>query len=105
MNTPLCDCQCTMGLSARTIANAFGNACGGVHHPHDPSDLIRCRNYCNAHGITPAMLRERVSGLSPEWLALAGEWPELLALLAEEEPTRRAPRTYARMRELIEGSR
>jgi hypothetical protein len=40
-------------------------------------------------------------GRSPEWTALVEHWQELAELLAQEHPSGSAPRTYARMRELL----
>lgn len=98
-------CHCGVnGQSARAIAAAFANPCGPTDYPRDPDDLGRCRAYCDDHGITPAMLSDRMRGVSPQWAALTAEWPELLRMLDEERPSGRAPRTYARMRGLIESA-
>lgn len=87
----------TMGLSARAIADS------GRDHPHDPSDLLRCVNYCQGR-IDTAGLRKRMTGRSIEWDRLLPEWDNLVALLRHEMETRtddRAPRTYMEMRRVI----
>lgn len=100
-----CPCVAT-GLSSHAIARAFGHCrSGGSDHPWDPSDLRRCRDYCRSTGISDTMLAERMPQVSPQWAALIPAWPELLQLLADEEPTGNAPRTYQRMKELLDESR
>lgn len=90
-------CTCAdqwVGLTPRHGLSAYAILHGGSHHPHDPSDLCRClRVSPNA----PTHMRER----SPEWAALVDHWDELADMLAEEHPAGTAPRTYARMRELL----
>lgn len=97
-----CACQAT-GLSSHAIARAFGHCrMGGTDHPYDPADLKRCVDYCAETGVSTKTLSEKMSRVSQTWAALTAEWDSLAALLAEEiaENTGRAPRTYARMREL-----
>jgi hypothetical protein len=87
----------TLGLSAQAIAGY------GKDHPHDPSDLLRCINYCE-NRLTTAELRERMVGRSVYWTRLLPEWDDLVALLREEMATRtdgRAPRTYIEMRRVL----
>lgn len=86
-----------MGLSARAIAG------DGDHHPHDPSDLVRCVAYCDRNGITTDALKLRMRSKSPEWGRLVAAWDELVALLRQEvaNPDGRAPRTYNAMRRVI----
>ena len=96
-------CHCNLGLSAKAIAYA-----GHIDHPHDPADLKRCVDYCFTAGIDTTELRRRMGGRSPEWDALLPHWNELAGLLADEMDVRtdgRAPATYARMRELLDGTR
>lgn len=86
-----------MGLSAQAIAGS------GKDHPHDPSDLLRCINYCRGQ-VSTDQLKRRMVGRSQEWDRLLPHWDELVALLEEEMETRtdnRAPRTYAEMRRVI----
>jgi hypothetical protein len=91
-------CHCHLGLSARAIAYE-----GHRDHPYDPSDLLRCINYCAEAGITTRALRRRMAGRSPQWDALLPHWDELVALLEREMQRKdgRAPETYARMKELL----
>lgn len=89
----------TMGLSAQAIAG------GGKDHPHDPSDLLRCVNYCRGR-LDTAALRDRMAGRSVHWDRLLPEWDNLVRLLRDEMDTRtddRAPRTYAEMRRVLDG--
>ncbi|UKA69540.1 hypothetical protein [Arthrobacter sp. FW306-06-A] len=87
-----------MGLSAQAIAG------GGRDHPHDPSDLRRCMNYCNFRGISTEQLRERMTGRSTQWDRLLPEWDNLTALLRHEMDTRtdgNAPATYQEMKRVL----
>jgi hypothetical protein len=77
-----------MGLSAQAIRGY------GRFHPHDPSDLCRCL----AIQKNPP---EHMRGVSAEWAILVDHWRELADMLAEEHPSGRAPKTYARMQELF----
>jgi len=88
----------TIGLSAQAIAGS------GSHHPHDPSDLVRCVAYCDQRGIDTAELRRRVGHKSPQWARLLTQWDELVALLRHEVETSTdgtARRTYGAMQVLI----
>lgn len=92
-------CMERLGLSAQAIDGH------GLHHPHDPSDLLRCIDYCRDHGLSTDGLRKRMAGRSPEWDRLIPEWDNLVALLQHEMDTRAdgmAPRTYVEMRRLID---
>jgi hypothetical protein len=92
-------CHCNLGLSARAIAYE-----GHRDHPHDPSDLRRCMDYCNQNVITTRALRRRMRGRSPQWDALLPHWDELIALLVHEMETSKDGRraaTHARMREVL----
>jgi hypothetical protein len=87
-----------MGLSAQAIAG------GGNNHPWDPSDLLRCINYCEGRGISTDALRTRMTGRSTEWARLMPEWDNLVELLRHEMDTRtdgNAPRTYAEMKRVL----
>lgn len=98
-----CNCRAT-GLSSHAIARRFGHCpAGRADHPWDPADLVRCVDYVQAMGIKAYDLLDRMSRVSPEWAHLVARWPELTSLLDEEraEGTGVAPRTYARMTELI----
>lgn len=85
-------CCHEMGLSAHAIVS------GGTDHPHDPDDLLRCL-------VVSPGAPERMRTRSPEWAALVDHWQELRDLVEVEKPTGRAPRTFARMRELLTDAR
>jgi hypothetical protein len=88
-----------MGLSAQAIAGR------GHDHPWDPSDLLRCVNYCEGRLSTPE-LQARMAGRSIEWDRLLPEWDHLAELLRHEMDTRtdhKAPRTYAEMKRILAG--
>lgn len=89
-----------MGLSAQAIAGS------GHNHPWDPSDLLRCINYCESRGMGTNALRSRMSGRSIEWDRLLPEWDNLVELLRHEMDTRtdrNAPRTYSEMKRILNG--
>lgn len=86
-----------MGLSAQAIAGS------GKDHPWDPSDLLRCINYCRGR-LTTADLRKRMAGRSVEWDRLLPHWDALCDLLEHELDTRtddKAPRTYKEMKRVL----
>lgn len=98
------------GLSSETL---FSLATGvdltqddGYNHPHDPSDLGRCRQLLER---CPELVGNlpRVAAAGPEWAALIPRWDELCALMDEESPEWRegkgkAPKTYALMKEIFQ---
>ena len=89
-----------LGLSAQAISGH------GNHHPWDPSDLLRCVNYCAERGITTEALAVRMQGRSTEWDRLLPEWDSLTSLLAEERESRSdhsAPLTYRAMKRVLAG--
>jgi hypothetical protein len=89
-----------LGLSVQAIVG------GGNNHPWDPSDLLRCVNYCESRGISTDALRARMTGRSTEWARLMPEWDNLVKLLRHEMDTRtdgNAPRTYAEMKRVLAG--
>lgn len=102
------------GLSSETIVSHLtGQPVGrterfrwGPQYPHDPADLRRCVQLLDtvplARTVFPAMRTA-----SPVWAVLVDHWDELESLLREEmaEPGPNAPRTYDRMRELIDSAR
>lgn len=78
------------------------NGTWGMAHPLDPADLGRCIRLMD---IEPSY-RDRIIEMayySKEWARLALHWGELEALYHEEvsDHRGRAPRTYARMQELL----
>ena len=87
----------SLGLSAQAISG------DGYNHPHDPSDLQRCVNYCDGR-ITTEELQARMAGRSVEWDLLLPEWDRLVELLKHEKRTRTdrmAPLTYNEMKRVI----
>lgn len=87
-----------MGLSAQAIAG------GGNDHPHDPSDLMRCVNYCRGRYDTAA-LQKRMAGRSICWDRLLPHWDALVELLSHEIDTHTddmAPKTYVEMRRILD---
>lgn len=101
------------GLSSNTL---FFYATGydarrdgwGDHHPHDPSDLARCRHLLEACPELVSCL-PRVAAAGSEWAALVANWDELCTLMDAEAPKWREGRgktakTYEFMRQLFEGA-
>lgn len=79
-------------------------------HPNDPDDLKRCLMLLeDVPELVPDFPRMR--DVSPVWAALVDHWDELRTMFLAEagEAWRkgpwRAPKTYARMTELIEGAK
>lgn len=104
------------GSSSHTIVRVLGGQAGLAElqrmrhvpqpsHPHDPADLMRCVSLLDAvkgaGGDWRARLHE-VAAAYPNtaWPRLVEAWAELESMLAEEAPSGRAPKTYARMKEL-----
>jgi hypothetical protein len=78
-------------------------------HPHDPADFDRCLRLLAAvprlRLLLPKMAEE-----GPVWAALVARWDEIERCHLDEvglgwTKARSAPRTYALMREVIEGAR
>lgn len=87
------------------LAWAFGpQSFQGIDTPHDPDDLRRCMLLLD---VFPEWRHDivRMSSASPAWASLSAHWSELEELLQHERRTTppRAPRTYARMKELLAG--
>ncbi len=72
-------------------------------HPHDPADIGRCFRMLDAIPLREAMEHTppNPQTVGPVWSRLIAAWGELERLYDEEMPTGRAPKLYARMRELI----
>ena len=73
--------------------------------PWDPADLVRCLRLLRVKPEWRARLGE-VADRVPRWRPLVDHWDELVGLLNEEAPDAfegkgSAPRTYARMCELL----
>lgn len=91
------------GLSSETMARtALGARLkDGPRHPLDPDDLRRCMLLVEqAPEVREAF--PQIAALNKTWARLIEHWDELVALLREEIILGyRAPKTYARMRELV----
>jgi hypothetical protein len=103
------------GTSSKTIWSVMMGAEPDYHgEPSDPDDFGRCYRLLK---IAPASWRanlSRVSDKYPVWTALVRQWDELTALYEDElvngpidkkYRVRMAPKTYARMKELIDEGR
>lgn len=96
-----------VGVSSATMASiALGlkKPVYGTHfgYPYDPADLNRCRilvKHIPEIRDSFKKIGRRVPGFKP----ILDNWDELIALLDEEmqKNTGSAPRTYARMKELL----
>lgn len=98
------------GLSSKTIAAVMSGAdVGEGDYPRDPSDLGRCLRLLR---LIPEW-KDRMpimGGLNLVWAALVARWDVLESALDYEcgifgEKAKSAPKTYALMREIIEGAR
>jgi hypothetical protein len=72
-------------------------------YPYDPADFGRCHRLLQRF---PAW-RERILEMAVHgtvWREYAARWSEMEALYEEEEPSGRAPKLYALMREIREGA-
>lgn len=94
-----------VGASSDYMAAKLGEA--GIRdyaHPRDPSDFGRCLTLLAAapelREALPLMADE-----SPEWAGLVAHWDELENLYQEELPSGHAPKTYTRMREIMDSAR
>ena len=75
-----------------------------LDHPHDPSDLGRCIRLLAL--IPEYRIRlDEMKIVSDTWSDLVTHWHELEELYYEELPSGRAPKCYARMREIIDRNR
>lgn len=104
------------GISSEAIVtHCLGVDCTKRHvwwsnHPLDPADLRRCLLLLDTVPEARAELH-RIASVSRAWRSLYENWDELESLLREEIgedlPFRNwsAPRTYSRMRELLDASR
>lgn len=78
----------------------------GWRHPYDPDDFQRCERMLRA--VPEARSNFAAAKTTPEWTVLIDHWDELVALMQDELPGifdgqhGRAPRSYARMQELLD---
>lgn len=94
------------GVSSETIWYALHHRVTrpkGADVPHDPADFGRCDRLLRVIPKWKARLQEVVA-FCPAWAPLVAAWDELTALYEEELPTGQAPKLYARLRALTEGS-
>lgn len=75
----------------------------GKQHPRDADDLGRCLDLLSIAPPSWLGRLDEIAGLSRQWSALVAIWAELSALHAEEAPSGKAPRTKARMQEVLGG--
>ena len=76
-----------------------------THYPYDPSDLGRCLRLLELIPEWGPFMNEMRTA-SPEWNTLVDHWNELHTLMESEcgvhwQHAKSAPRTYARMKELL----
>ena len=93
------------GISSETICTVMlGEEHSHPDYPHDPSDFGRCYRLLSHFPEWKDRLQE-VADRYPIWGPLVSEWDELTELYLEELPSNRAPKLYARMKELIDEGR
>lgn len=101
------------GLSSETLftfltgVDAEGDH--GHNHPWDVADLCRCRLLLDQCPELVSCL-PRVAAAGQEWSALVARWDELCAVMDDENPDwrrswRATPKTYALMKEIINGAK
>ncbi|MDD2609407.1 MAG: hypothetical protein PHX60_06870 [Giesbergeria sp.] len=99
------------GLSSETMAFwlAFGVRKNDESYPHDPDDMDRCLKLLHhAPGLRERL--PKMAEMSKIWAALVARWDEIEALQMYEiglgwTKAQSAPKTYALMREVINGAR
>lgn len=74
--------------------------------PHDPSDFGRCYRLLQKFPEWKARLEE-VAAQFTKWIPMVREWDALTALYEEEiqNESKRAPKLYAKMQELVREGR
>jgi hypothetical protein len=90
------------GISSLTIFSVFQGHSRPDRPdvPHDPADFGRCYRLLRVAPEWRANL-SRVAERYPAWAPLVARWDDLTRLYEEEEPTGKAPKLYALMRELL----
>ena len=91
------------GESSKTIAGVLlGGKPIDPRHPYDPDDFKRCYALVELIPAGRELFRYGMRGVSPNWEELVNYWYELCALWVEERnnPDRRAPKLYKRMKEI-----
>ena len=102
-----------VGISSKAMAMwlTFGKRTKDAFgaHPHDPDDMDRCLKLLHrAPGLRERL--PKMAGLNQVWAALVARWDEIEAMQMDEiglnwVKATRAPKTYALMREVIDGAR
>ena len=102
-----------IGVSSKCMAMwlAFGKRTQAAFgaHPHDPSDMDRCLKLLwRAPGLRKRL--PKMAELDKTWAALVARWDEIEAMQMDEiglnwTKAKSAPKTYALMREVIDGAR
>lgn len=95
-----------VGVSSRAIASA---ACGIAYRegkrwgstPADPSDFKRCLDLIEAVPALRSHL-DKVAKTEPAWARIVEKWDELERIYREEQPSGKAPRTWALLKALNE---
>ena len=95
------------GRSSETLAfwAGFGILPAEHSHPHDPWDFQRCLQLLRA---APSLVNNlpMMAKVSIKWAKLIKHWSELEKLIEDEigvdgKKSRTAPKTYARMKEIL----
>jgi hypothetical protein len=92
-----------VGRSSKTIVAALsGLQVGGEPGvPHDPQDFARCARLLEQPFASGWRARlGEVGGRFPIWRRYVEAWAEMEALFAEESPTGKAPKLFAKLQEL-----
>lgn len=90
------------GLSSEYLAScAIGDPNESVHYPLDPSDFGRCYRLMQILSDDEQFAAlDRAAKESTKWATIGVHWAELVQLYLEEKDLDRAPKLYARMKEL-----
>lgn len=101
-----------VGVSSKCMAMwlAFGKLTKDAFdcYPHDPDDMDRCLKLLHhAPGLRERL--PKMAEVNKTWAALVARWDEIEAMQMDEiglnwTKARRAPKTHALMREVIDGS-
>ena len=100
------------GASSRCMAMwlAFGQRTGSgfEEYPHDPGDMDRCLKLLqHAPGLRETL--PKMAQVGKVWASLVARWTEIESTQLDEigidwKKARSAPKTYALMREIIDGA-
>ena len=90
-----------VGDASKFLAHALHGRCGEYHYPDDPHSFGLCLGFFEACPEKRADLC-KMQEAGWEWAQLVDHWDELEKLYREEQPTGKCPRTYERMREILQ---